>query len=121
MPTLNEMMPRDKSYLTKEDFPQPALVTVDRVTSETFEKDGKKDRKLCIFFKEYEKGMIAGWRAAQQAASIFNSEDTDDWIGKQAVIFNDLTVEFQGKKGGLSLRKTKQQLAAEAEDSNIPF
>lgn len=123
MPKLSELLPKKSKFLKKEDFPQPALVTVESVGSEEFtdERTGNKSRKLVVKFKEFDAGMVMGWTVSNQASQIFGSDDTDHWIGCQAVIFNDPSVTYAGKQGGLRLRKTKQQIAKEAQDSDVPF
>jgi hypothetical protein len=49
------------------------------------------------------------------------SDNTDDWIGKQIVLFVDPSVSFAGKiVGGIRLRAPKGKTIAKAED-DVPF
>src|SRR5947207_1198292 len=117
-------------YLKKEDFPQPALLTVTNITKENvaLPTQPKKERGV-MFFEEREKGMVLNSTNLKRAEKVFGSDETNDWLGKKIVVFNDDNVEFGGEiVGGLRLRaqRSKNEIEeankklAELED-DIPF
>jgi hypothetical protein len=71
----------------------------------------------------------------KRAAAAFGSQDSDDWIGKKIVVYNDENVEFGGQiMGGIRLRAYKPKPPANkpkspvnveggvaAMDDDIPF
>ena len=72
---------------------QPALVTIQEIGMTKF-KDGKS--QITLTFREQEKPFGCNKTNASNIAKIMNSRDTDDWIGKQIVIF-PTEVEFSGE------------------------
>ena len=127
---ISAMMP--SSYLKKEDVPTPALVTIKSFTHENLAQDGQpEDKKWVMHFNEFDRGLVMNPTNLQLAAMALASDDTDDWLGKQIVIYTDPNVSFGGKLvGGLRLRAPKRKPApvpappppAEYDDdSDIPF
>jgi len=104
------------SYLTKEDFPRPALGTIARLTQETFNSDeGGSETKWCVHFEEFDRGLILNKTNIRLAAQ-FLGNDTAQWMGKQVVVYNDPNVTFGGRAvGGLRLRAPKGQPAQPAQ------
>jgi hypothetical protein len=80
-------------------------------------------------FQETEKPLVLNGTNIRLCELIFNSGDTDDWIGNQLVLFNDPTIQFQGKfTGGIRVRAPKRAQArkptakaVEELDDDIPF
>ncbi len=103
-------------YLKKEDFPTPALCTVESdVWIDTIPGfDGEADKeKAVIKFLEYEKPMTLNTTNAQLIAHALGSDETSDWVGKQIVVYNDPTVSMKGKLvGGLRVRASRAPQAA---------
>lgn len=111
---ISAMMP--SSYLKKEDVPTPALVTISRFTHENLAQDGQpKDEKWVMHFNEFDRGLVMNPTNLQLAALALGSDDTDDWLGRQIVLYTDPNVSFGGKLvGGLRLRARKQSRPAAA-------
>lgn len=80
--------------------------------------------------------MVMNSTNLQLAAQALGSDDTDHWIGKQVVLYNDPSVQFQGKLiGGIRIRAPKKRPGTQAvpepaavtaaadweDDSDIPF
>ena len=109
MPNINTLM--GGKYLKKEDVPEPALVTVSRVTVENVAReDEPPERKAVMHFHEYDRGLVMNSTNLQLAAKALNSDDTDDWAGGKLVIYTDDNVSFGGRVvGGLRLRAPKQR------------
>lgn len=101
----------NSKYLKQSDFERPALMTIDRVQQETMQRDdGDDELKWVMYFREAEKGLVMNLTNGQLAARALGSDDSDDWIGRQIVVYTDPNVSFGGKVvGGLRLRAPKQQ------------
>jgi hypothetical protein len=69
--------------------------TIDKVTSDVFENDGKKAVKPIISFKEDVKDFICNKTNAQFIAKM-HGDDTDDWSGKKIGLASEL-VQFKGQ------------------------
>ena len=134
MPNINQMMP--SKYLKKEDVPQPALVTVRSFSQDNVAQQGQpEEKKWIMHFNEFENGLVMNSTNLQLTAMAMGSEETEDWIGKQIVLFSDPNVSFGGKLvGGLRIRAVrkkapvapaapaKRQVADyDEQDSDIPF
>jgi hypothetical protein len=124
---ITEMM-SSKYFKVGDVESQPVLVTIDRFEEENVAPaDKPKQMKWVAYFKETDKGLVMSTTNLQLAAIALGSQDTDLWIGKQLVLFNDPTVSFQGKiTGGVRVRakkgaKPEPQPTLEEMDDDIPF
>jgi hypothetical protein len=128
---ISQMM--DSKYLKKEDVDPPKLVTIRALAKGNVGKDDAPDMKWCMSFIELDKPMVMNSTNLQLAAQALGSDDTDHWIGKQVVLFNDPNVQYQGKlTGGVRIRAPRKKAGAapvqaapvttgEFEDDEIPF
>ena len=102
-------------YLSQEDFPNPTLVTVDHFTKElVMNTDTKQyEDKTVMYVRdssnpalEADKGFIVNdtnWDAMD--AMFGMTDESDNWVGHQVVIFCDPSVKFKGKvTGGTRIR-----------------
>ena len=107
MAKISEMLP--SNYLKQSDFPEDYIVTIREVSKKNIAMDGKPaDYKWLAQYSEFEKPMVLNSTNIQLMAKACGSEDTDDWIGKQVVVFVDENVSFGGELvGGLRIRKHK--------------
>jgi len=105
---ISAMMP--SSYLKKEDVPTPALVTIRRFTHENLAQDGQpEEKKWVMHFEEFDRGLVMNPTNLQLAAIAIGSDETDEWVGRQIVLYTDPNVSFAGKLvGGLRLRARRQ-------------
>jgi hypothetical protein len=96
----------DSKYLKKEDFPQPMLVTMAEVKQVNVAMEGQKpDMKFALYFQELDKPLVLNSTNGQLIAKVTGSDETDDWDGKQIVLFHDPNVSFAGKLvGGIRAR-----------------
>ena len=92
------------SYLTSGDFPEPRVLTIDSVRIEKLGQGEEEKEKPIVFFHESEKGIVLGRTTASQIAQIVGAKDTDHWTGKKVEAFNDVSVSFRGKIGGIRFR-----------------
>jgi len=116
----------DSKYLKKEDVKGPTLVTIRTVGKENVALETQpKKVKAVIKFDEFDKPMVFNSTNLKRAAKAIGSEETNDWIGKQIVLYVDEEVEFGGEiVGGLRVRKVQAKTAEgrvkEMED-DVPF
>ena len=112
MAKISEMLP--SSYLKQSDFDENGLiVTVARVDNKNVAKeDEPPEHKWIVYFNEYEKGMVLNSTNIQALAKACNSDDTDDWTGKEVVVYVDPPVGYVGKvTGGLRIKRYAQPKA----------
>jgi hypothetical protein len=89
--------------LRLEDVQRPILVTVSEVTEMSF--DDAPGKKLVLHFEEHERSLVLNKTNTRLAMEIFQSAETEDWIGRQIVVYLDPSVSFQGRQtGGLRVR-----------------
>lgn len=104
MPNINEMIP--SKYLKIADVPDPVIVTFQGVKQVNVAKeDEAPEMKWACKFKEFSKPMVLNSTNLNTAARVFGSMNTDDWIDKEIVLYNDENVSYAGKQtGGLRFR-----------------
>lgn len=104
MPNINEMMP--SKYLKISDVPDPVIVTVAGVKKVNIAQEDKEpEYKWGIKFNEFSKPMILNKTNMTVAAVVFRSNQTEDWVGKEIILFNDESVSYAGQiTGGLRFR-----------------
>lgn len=124
---INEL--KSSNFLKKEDCDPAILVTIRDCTQENVAKEGApQELKWALHFDEVEKPMILNSTNGQIIAKALGSEDSDDWSGKQIVLYHDPNVSFGGKLiGGIRVRASKAKasvkpIAAPVEEADdIPF
>jgi hypothetical protein len=66
------------------------------------------EHKWVLYFEKVEKPLVLNKTNGHLIESIAGSDDFDDWIGKQIVLYNDTTVMFGGRQtGGIRVRAPK--------------
>lgn len=79
-------------YLKATDLKgREATVTIERAEIETL----GDDRKLVLYFKGKEKGLVTNRTNADRIAHMYGS-NTDGWLGQPIILFCDM-VNFQGR------------------------
>ena len=127
MANINQMV--QSKYLKQSDVQDPLIVTVQGVKQVNMAKEGEApEMKWAIKFRELDKPMILNSTNIHVAAKVCGSDDTDDWKGKEIVIYTDPNVSFGGQVvGGLRFRgQEKAPVKAASKDStgiddDIPF
>lgn len=113
MPKISEMIP--SAYLKQSDFDEPgSIVTVSHIEQKNVAKaDEAPENKWVVYFVEMgEKGMVLNSTNIQAMARACDSDDTDDWAGKEVVVYVDPSVGYAGKiTGGLRIKKYSQPQA----------
>lgn len=124
----------ESKYLKQSDAPDPVIVTVSKVGRLNIAKEGDPpEEKWAVRFKEFNKPMLLNSTNIKLLEKACGSDDTDDWIGKEVILYNDENVTFGGQVvGGLRIRKQQSEptrrVVAEktgtgfdAMDDDIPF
>ncbi len=91
-------------YLKKEQIAEPIKVTVKGTVAEEIEGV----EKLVVYFDELKGGLVLNKTNIRTLIEEFGTDETSDWNGKDIVLWNDMNVQFQGKRGGLRLRAVHQ-------------
>lgn len=93
MPTAADFFP--SKFLRAADLKGDVVATVDTVTVDVFENDGRKQQKPVISFKENGlKPMVCNKTNFALIAGLCGN-DTDQWIGKKIGLHKEL-VAFKG-------------------------
>ncbi len=113
MPRTNEMIP--SKFLKGADVGDGKLVTIGNVTRENVGTEEEPEAKWAVHFKEFAKPLVLNKTNINRLERMCSSDNTDDWAGKQCVVYFDPDVEFGGKTvGGLRVRSPKKE-------SDLPF
>jgi hypothetical protein len=110
MAKIGEMI--ESKYLKQSDVDADTVVTVEKVGKANVAPKGEEaEFKWLIRFSEFTKPMVLNSTNIKRLAKACDSEDTDDWIGKQVVLYVDPDVEFAGNVvGGLRIRAHKKDV-----------
>lgn len=113
MPHINEL--KESKFLRKEECGQGILVTIKEVCQENVAKEGAEpENKWCVHFAEVEKPLVLNSTNAQLIAQIAKSEETDHWTGVKVVLYNEPSIQYQGKIiGGIRVRAPRGNAAAQ--------
>lgn len=109
MPRTSEMV--QSKYLKTADVPDPVIVTVTKVGRVNMAKeDAAPEYKWAVRFKEFDKPMVLNTTNIKIAEKVFGSDNTDDWAGKEIVLFTDDNVTFGGELvGGLRFKGKEKE------------
>jgi len=128
MANINQMVA--SKYLKTADVPDPVIVTIVGVKQVNMAKDDEApEMKWAIKFQEFDQPMVLNSTNLHIAAKVLGSNETDDWKGKEIILFTDPSVSFGGQVvGGLRFRgqekapvKAAQKARVEDLESDIPF
>src|SRR3990167_9597425 len=106
MPRVGEMI--ESKFLKKEDVggERGMLVTISGVKQANVAMQGADpEMKGTWSFEELDKPMVLNSTNIHMCAKACGSEDTEDWMGKKIVLYEDPNVSFGGKLvGGIRVR-----------------
>ena len=121
---------KSSKFLSKADVEPPVLVTI--VSCEEMNvalESQAPELKWTLNFKELDKPLVLNVTNGQLLAAITGSEESEDWIGKTVVLYNDKTVSYAGEiTGGIRIRASKvepqltkeEQAAQDVRESTSP-
>lgn len=109
-------------FLKKEDIEPAKLVTVKSIRQTNVGMDdGPEELKWTMSFRELDKPMVLNSTNIQLCIKVFDTDETDDWIGRLIVLYNDPNVSFAGKiTGGIRVRSPKKGVVAPQADAPPP-
>ena len=132
MPRTSEM--RESKFLKQSDVGDGVLLTINGCAQHNVAMQGADpEMKWCLSFDEADKPLVLNSINAQLCEKAFGSDDTDDWMGKQIVLYTDPNVSFGGKVvGGIRVRaprkaappiqaKPNGKALPKADEDPIPF
>ena len=106
MPKVGQMI--ESKYLKQSDIDGEIIVTIAKIGKGNVAPDDKaEEMKWMVRFKEFPKPMVLNSTNIRMLAKICGSEDSDDWIGKEVVLWVDENVTFGGEVvGGLRVKSS---------------
>jgi hypothetical protein len=119
VPNVNEML--DSKYLKQSDFDEDTIVTIEKIGSANLARDDQEPefKWLCRFI-EFRKAMVLNKTNIRLLSKVCGSADTEDWIGKEVIVYVDETVSFGGDiVGGLRIRANKAAAAPKKADKIV--
>lgn len=115
---------KSSRFLTQNDVGEDGkVVTVQDISHENVAPANQpKELKYVMHFEEeWAKPLVLNRINTELAAKVLRSDDTDLWIGKQLVAYQDPTISYGGKViGGIRLRAVKATDKAGASDEADP-
>ena len=131
--SLDEAVPRETRFITKDEVGDGMPVCIDHLTVETLEDEkGQLENKTILHFKHGEKPLILN-QTNKELLKAIHGDKVGDILDKWIVLFNDRTIMFGGRvTGGVRLRaatdaeimgpeKTGVKLGGQAKPDDIPF
>lgn len=105
--SFDQLVPSNSKYLTKDDVGEDGLIlTIKGFKVETLKSDEGEEDKVVMYFNEDVKPMVLNRTNSQLVAQATGAKVAGDAVGKQVVVYNDMTVSFGGKvTGGLRVKK----------------
>ena len=113
MATRDQML--ESKYIQKTDLAQPTRLTVSGCERKDIGQENKTDFKWVVEFNGAWKPLILN-RTNTDAFFDNLGDDSNNWVDKQIILFNDMSVEYQGKRGGI---RVYQQM--EVSDAQAPI
>lgn len=123
MAKIGEMI--ESKYLKQSDVDDDTEVTVEKVGKGNIAKEGDEpEYKWMVKFREFKKPMILNSTNIKRLAKACGSDETDEWVGRTAILYVDPDIEFAGNVvGGLRIRAAKKGSKSGFEDmkDDVPF
>ena len=108
MAKISKMYP--KTYATADDITEPVTVTIKAIVQDEVYLPWEKKhvRKWALVFAETKRKIIMGRKLAFEIGEVLESDDTDDWTGRQITLYSE-PISVAGK-----MRRTIRARAPEA-------
>jgi len=120
--TLDDAVPRQSNFLTKEDVTPDVLVTVAHLAMGEVESDGKTEHRAILHFHGDLKPMVLNQTNKELLKAVTGEVTAGGIKNKKIVLFNDATIMFQGKMtGGIRIRAARNQPQEPDLHEDIPF
>jgi hypothetical protein len=93
------------NYIRAADLDEAVTLTIVSVEVEKIGREDDAQAKLILYGKELDRGIVLGSKAQLNQLSELFGDETDEWVGKHVVVYNDKSVLFKGKRvGGVRFR-----------------
>ena len=123
MPTIHDL--KESRFITQHDVEPAVIVTIESFEEINVAKAGAEEEfRWCVWFKEFDKAMTLNSTNGQIIASIIGSEELNDGIGLNVVLYRDPNISFGGRVvGGIRIRAPKKDYKAPTPPvvSEVPF
>lgn len=111
---------KQSRYLKTTDVDPDVLVTIQKCELEKIDEE-KDEEKYVLYVREFDKGLALNWTNIQLLAKATGSEDSEEWIGQQVILYHDETVQFRGNVvGGIRVRAVKKKPMPQFDDAEDP-
>lgn len=97
MPKIHEMV--ESKFLKKEEAADGILVTIKGVEKRDVGTEAEPEQKWCLMLEECKPLVLNSTNLALLEKALA-SDDSDEWVGKKVVLYNDENVSFGGKLTG---------------------
>lgn len=102
-------------YLSASDLDVPVLVVIDQVS----EDDVGGTTKPVLYGEDSRHVFVLNPTNISQLSKLLGSDESDEWLGKMIVAYNDKSVMFGNKKtGGIRFRLPKEGTKRPARPTN---
>ena len=108
MPNIHDL--KESRFVTQHEVEPPVFVTISGYEQINVAVSGAEpEYRWCLNFQQLDKPMTLNSTNGQMIAAITGSEDFDDWIGKNIVLYRDPNISFGGRVvGGIRIRAPKE-------------
>lgn len=99
----------ESKYLKKEDIDGEVIVTIAKIGQGNVAQDDQPEElKWMVRFKEFRKPLVLNSTNIQLIVKATGEDDTDNWPGKEIILYVDDNVSFGGKLvGGIRVKSAK--------------
>ena len=119
----------ESKYLKKEDLDGDTIVTIFKLgQGNVAMEDQPEELKWMVKFRELKKPMVLNSTNIQLITKALGTDETEEWLGKEIVLYVDDNVSFGGKLvGGIRVRSTTPTAAPKKPvgkfdmEDDIPF
>ena len=119
MPEISTMS--ESRYLKKEELAAPMPFIIAKVVQEDVSMENQPaEMKWVAYFDNEEKGLVLNKTNRETIAFLTGKTNTDDWNGEKVTLWNDLSVMYNGKRGGIRV-KIPDDFQGPAATAPIPF
>lgn len=108
MPHFKKLFPT--GFIDESDLPEPKTVTIESVAVEDLQLPGAstKERRVVVSFVGAKKRMVLNKTNAKRIAKM-HGKKTEDWTGKEVVLWFDPSVKFGRETvGGVRVKEGKK-------------
>ncbi len=129
---LDDAVPRKSNYVTKEDCDPPIIVQIAYLANNEIKTDNDRiENRAVLYFHGDTKPLILNPTNRDILKAILHVQTSGELKNKQIVLYNDLSVVYQGRVGGIRIRSAEQQApvshvpptppATDYSDEDIPY